>query len=225
MFSGVSRLFVAAVIMTALSNSASAVQIVSDAHPSGTSYTGTLDAFSVDTSYDPDRATIQISLKNTTQAQVGGALTSFAFNLPDPAKAVAPGIISFTASGTGDNNQWKAAYDATSGSVTFDIGASTHNNDGGNLNGGKVAAGIQLGKTASFTITFTGTDLAGLSSTDFVGEAFFGRFQGITGINGATSSKVDGAFINSVPEPSTYAFVLSGLAAAGLMGLRRRRRS
>lgn len=74
-------------------------------------------------------------------------------------------------------------------------------------------AGVNPGESISFQLS--GVSLAELGTPDF---RFAVKLQG-TALNGKGSEKL----VAVVPEPSSYALVLAGLAVAG--GLSRRRRS
>jgi hypothetical protein len=212
-----STMVIAVVTAAALATSAQAGQIISSPSTTGASYSGTLEVVP-DPNTSSTSATLEITLENTTDPSVGGALTSFAFNLP--IGATASSIDAFTAVGTGNDADWTAFLDPTSGSVTFDIGAGT----GSDLEGGTVASGVQVGATATFTIEFTGTGLLNLTQSGF--HDFFGRFQGLEPND--QSDKVPGIIVpplTAVPEPASIGMALSGAIPLGLWVVRRRKRA
>jgi hypothetical protein len=180
-------------------------------------------------SSDFSSATMQVTLTNTTPTAVGASLTSFAFDAPT--SVVPSNITAFTASGTGDDGDWTAQLDATTGNLVFDIGATT----GQNLGGGTAASGVQLGNTGTFTFTFEGTGLNALIEANFGGLDFFSRFQEV-GPDGEDSDKVVTTIVYNnnnnnggggegvVPEPSTLVLAIGCIAPLAAIRVIRRRR-
>jgi hypothetical protein len=196
----------AAFLLLIVAHAASATQFTI----TGTSFPN-YNSATVDFNYTPLSATSgQISIVITNTSDVVSSLTAFAFNTPSNVT----GLSSF-AGPTG----WSGICNPDSINTPmqygfFDFAGIT----GPNFNGGKVASGIAMGQTGSFTLDIAGTSMLTLTTADFLAllsdlsgkvgtpEYFAGRYQGI-GTSGGSDVAVPGN--SPVSEPST--FLLSGV--------------
>ena len=185
------------------------------------SFTGTFD-------YDASTTTVTVTLLNTSPASLDGAITGFAFNIPDAAD------VTNVVFGTSDPDFDVLGASSFDNSVnaaplgSFDIGAGT----GVSFEGGTPSVSdITPGVSGTWTFAFTGTGLSSLTSADFLStlsdptggntpEDFVVRFQGFA--DGGSDKVPNGGGGGVVPEPGTL--MLMGLGAASLVARRRARR-
>jgi len=170
---------------------------------------------------------LTLTIGNTSTAY-NPALTGFAFNAP----TTVTGVSAFTSTIAKWSYQFSSNNINTPGNYgSFDITGIT----GPNFNGGKPNSGIQIGNSATFTFTLTGTGMNLLNVNSFLAlnsaasnqnsstQSFIARFQR-TGANGQGSDvaiPVPPPPPQQVPEPSTL--ILSSAALAGFVWNRRRR--
>jgi hypothetical protein len=167
---------------------------------------------------------LTIDLTNTTPAAVGGFLTGFVMNNPDPGKIM--GISSFSTNTSFTQLGLSAKGENGAPFGQFDLGAAL----GGNWQGGgSPSSGLAATQTGTFAFTFSGTGLDTLTGQSFVtalstgpgigqGAQFFvARFRGLPNDG---SDKVPAM---AVPEPATSALLLAGLLAVGGIFTRRGR--
>lgn len=157
--------------------------------------------------------TLIVSLTNTSDADNGGKITGFVFNI-DSSDANA--AASLTAA-SHDFDEIANANAAPFG--TFDAGAAL----GGNwLGGGSPNGGIGVGQSGSFSFDVTASDASSLLAENFLsgssGHDFAVRFKGF---DDGGSDKVPGGPGASIPAPAAMALLM----IAGVSGTRRRRRT
>lgn len=163
---------------------------------------------------------LNLSIANITDGSLGlgadqATLVGLAFDLPTYAS------LTYTPAG-GFTQLWDDPSLQPFGS--FDVGISPPRNS---FNGGMPQTGLAAGNTLNLSFLIdTGSDAAafeslflnGFTSGDFRAGA---RFQQVNA--GAGSDKILGA-VSAVPEPATWALMITGFGIAGL-ALRRRRLS
>lgn len=171
------------------------------------SWTGDLTYTAVDATH----GTLTIQMANTSPAANGGYITALAFNNPYD---WITGFSSFTST-DGDFAASPLCSNCVSGSPygNFDFLIST---GGGFLGSGSPTGGIKPGAlgggTETFTYSLTGTNMAALTSNDFLKElssggdpkSFVVRFRGF---NNGGSDKVP----VDLPEPGTLGVLALGL--------------
>lgn len=177
------------------------------------------------TSSSATRATLTVTLKNTSPVANGGYLTAFAFNNPDNL------ITAVTLTSTDHDFRLIGGSNFNNGISAspfgkFDIGASLSSDF---LGGGNPNKGIAAGSTETFTFTFTGTNLNTFNDQSFISELSEGTGSGAgyefflaryRGFNDGGSNKTPGV-PSTTPEPATMS--LLGLGLAGLLGFRKRK--
>jgi hypothetical protein len=165
-------------------------------------------------SFDDAANLLTVELTNTSPLAVGGFLTAFAFNAPEAA------TVSFASSTLAGFNHFLEGPN-TAPFLGFEYGMGVGNNYNG---GGKPADGLAVNATASWTFNVSGGSFTAL---DFItpgsvyGETYFvTRFRGLA--NGG-SDKLPGTDVltAAIPEPSSYALMLAGLAMLAFMARRR----
>jgi len=182
------------------------------------SFTGTFD-YNATSSTD---ATLTITLTNTSPSDNGGYITGFAFNNPNDQ-------ITDVSLDTDTSFQLLFSNDGVSGEPYgyFDVGAAL---GGDLLGGGSPTAGIAVGETATFTFTFSGTNLDQLTVADFFNTwstggsqaaPFLVRFRGFTNGESDKVPGTPGGGGNPVPEPTTMLMMGTGLTT--LAGVLRRK--
>jgi len=191
------------------------------AENTGSNFSGTL-LYAANTA--GTAAILTVDLLNTTPAGVGGFLTGFLMNNPDETKIT--GISAYTT--TTNFTQIGLSANGANGAPfgQFDFGAALGANWEG---GGNPSAGLAPGSSGSFAFLFSGTSLNTLTEQSFesalsggpgIGQGpqyFVARFRGL--IDGGSDKVPAGA----VPEPSTTAMLLAGLAVVIGIGVRRTR--
>lgn len=160
------------------------------------------------TNYSLSGNTFTFTLTNTSST---GSITAIGFNLPGSNR----GDFELMTTSDSDFKLSEAVKAQAGGQLTtreYDFALLT----GKNFGGGSVAAGIQPGQSATFTIT---GDFSGLTAEE-IARSIALRYQGI---GPQDESEVIGPNPEAIPEPMTM--ILFGTGLAGIAARARRRRA
>jgi hypothetical protein len=167
---------------------------------------------------------VTVTIKNTTESK--GAITGFAFNLPDGVNSL---FGAYLMPANWDPMLDRDAIGSPQPFGMFDIAALT----GSNLNGGSVNDGIGMGETFKFEFGLSGLGMDSLDEDSFLellsdatkenvaAVPFLVRFQGTT--DGGSDVGVPGGETqgSEVPEPGTWALI-GAAASTGWVARRRK---
>lgn len=161
-------------------------------------------------------AAINNNLLNTP---VAGRITSFGFNSMPDISAVTLLSGPFMAS------QLNGSFPQTGGGTTIDF--CLEDQAGGGCGGGGNGVFNNTSALQSFTLTLAGAPTTSATFNNFIlrWQSVAGNFQGTSGIGlGTGGGGFDGGGDPGVPEPATWAMLLSGFGMVGFAARRRRAR-
>lgn len=181
------------------------------------SFTGTMTYVATSST----KATLTVSITNTSPAANGGYITAIAFN--NPGDKISGVTLSSNLSGFSNVIGGSSYNGGISGPPfgNFDIGASTSSSW---LGGGSPTGGVAVGQTANLVFSLTGTGLNTLTEQSFLNACVDDEFMIVRfrGFNNGGSDKVPTDVVNNppppppvspVPEPTSIAVFAIGFGA------------